>query len=103
MIDLTIAAAYIQNRDFCGKADWKMDLFGSEQAFPVETYDIPKTVESAVNAIWKGNTLGTPCGGGVNIQAKRAFDKVLNDDKAKVSKLRETVKPNLAKGQWWWD
>lgn len=103
LIDLSVAAAYIQKQDLCGKADWKMELFGSEQAFPVETYDIPKTVESAVNAIWKGTTLGTPCGGGVNIQANRAFEKVLNDDKAKVSKLRETVKPNLAKGQWWWD
>ena len=42
-------------QDYCGKAGWKMELFGSEQAFPVETYDIPKTVESAVNAIWKGH------------------------------------------------
>ena len=82
-----------------------MEFFGSEKAFPVETYDIPKTVESAVNAIWKGNTLMTPIGGGVQIQPAQALesDNLLPDEKGKVSKLREAVKPNLAKGQWWWD
>jgi hypothetical protein len=105
LIDLAVAAAYLQSQDYYGKAGWKMEFFGSEQAFPVETYDIPKTVESAANAIWRGNVLGTPVGGGVQIQAGQALegDNLLGDDKAKVSKLRETVKPNLAKGQWWWD
>jgi hypothetical protein len=105
VIDLSIAAAYIQQQDYCGKAGWKMELFGSERAFPVEAYDIPKTVESAVNAIWQGNTLGTPVGGGVQIQAAMAIesDKILSDEKGKVTKLHESVKPNLAKGQWWWD
>ena len=44
-------------------------------AFPVETYDIPKTVESAVNAIWQNHTLGTPVGGGVQIQPAEAIDR----------------------------
>jgi hypothetical protein len=41
----------------------------------------------------------------VQIQPTQAFDSAnrLSDEKAKVSKLRETIKPNLAKGQWWWD
>ena len=105
LIDLSIAAAYIQQQDYCGKAGWKMAFFGSEKAYPVEVYDIPKTVESAVNAIWQGNTLGTPIGGGVQIQPTHALesDKLLSDEKANVSKLHESVKPNLAKGQWWWD
>lgn len=105
LVDLSIAAAYIQEQDYCGKAEWKMELFGSEEAFPIETYDIPKTVESAVNAVWKGQTLMTPVGGGVQIQPNQALESEnrLSDDKAKVSKLREAIKPNLAKGQWWWD
>ena len=105
LIDLAIAAAYIQQQDYCGKAGWKMEFFGSEQDVPVETYDIPKTVESAVNAIWQGHTLMTPIGGGVQIQAAQALesDNLLTDEKGKVGKLHETVKPNLAKGQWWWD
>ena len=47
----------------------------------------------------------TPIGGGVQIQAAEAldYDNVKTDEKGKISKLRETVKPDLAKGQWWWD
>ncbi len=105
LIDLTIASAYIQQQGYCKKADWKMEFFGSEKEFPVETYDIPKTVETAVNAVWKGQSLMTPIGGGVQIQATQALDSnnMLEDEKAKVSQVRSTVKPNLAKGQWWWD
>ena len=35
LIDLSIAAAYIQQQDYCHQAGWKMELFGSEQAFPI--------------------------------------------------------------------
>ena len=86
LIDLAIAAAYIQQQDYYDKAGWKMEFFGSEKEFPVETYDIPKTVESAVNAIWKGNTLMTPIGGGVTIQPTEALeaDNLLADEKGKV-------------------
>jgi len=82
-----------------------MKFFGDEQAYSIETYDIPKTVESAVNAIWRGQTLMTPIGGGVQIQPAQAIvsDRLLSDEKGKVGKVYETVKPDLAKGQWWWD
>ena len=100
LIDLAIAAAYIQQQDYCAKAGWKMAFFGSEKAFPVETYDIPKTVESAVNAIWKGSTLMTPIGGGVQIQPpRRSIPTIsLRDEKGKVSKLREAIKPEAGQG-----
>ena len=68
LIDLSIAAAYIRHEGFYGKAEWKMDLFGDEQRFAVETYDMPKQVAPAINAIWKGSRLMTPIGGGVAIQ-----------------------------------
>lgn len=105
LIDLSVAAAYIQEQGYCEKAGWKMEFFGSEKEFPIETYDIPKTVETAVNAVWKGHSLMTPIGGGVTIQPTEALkaDKLLSDEKGKVSKLREGIKLNLAKGQWWWD
>ena len=60
LIDLAIAAACIQKQGYCEKAGWKMEFFGSEKEYPVETYDIPKTVESAVNVICRGNTFITP-------------------------------------------
>jgi len=105
LIDLAVAAAYIQDQGYYEKTGWKMPFFGSEQEFPVETYSIPKTVETAVNAIWKGHSLMTPIGGGVTIQPTEALkeDNLRPDKKGKVSKLREGVKLNLPKGQWWWD
>ena len=105
LVDLAIVAAYIQAEGYIAKAGWKMEFLGSEEQFPVEIYSIPKTVESAANAIWTGRTLGTPVGGGVVIQATQALksDNVLPDEKGKVGKVREAINPNLAKGQWWWD
>ena len=62
-------------------------------------------MESAVNAIWKGNTLMTPIGGGVQIHAAKALesDNMLSDENGKVTQAPRRRKPNLAKGQWWWD
>ena len=67
LIDVAIAAAYIQEQDFCGQAGWAMDVLMDESQVAVETYTVPEQVETAVNAIWRGNTLMTPLGGGVHI------------------------------------
>jgi hypothetical protein len=105
LIDLSIAAAYIQEQGLYAKADWKMDFLGSEKEYPLETFDSPKTVESAATAIWRGNTIGTPIGGGVTIHPANALESgnLLSDEKGKVGQLRQEIHPNLAKGQWWWD
>ena len=105
LIDLAVAAAYMQHENFYAKAEWKMDLLGNEQKFSVETYTTPKQVETAVNALWKGTRLMTPVGGGVAMEPTRALspDKRLSDEEGKVAKARQQVKINLAKGQWWWD
>ena len=106
LIDMSIATAFIQQQDYYAKADWRMELFASEEHFSVETYQAPKQVETAVNAIWKGRTLMTPVGGGVDIRPRRALasDKLLSDDDGKLQQLYEQTEiKNLAKGQWWWD
>ena len=107
LIDLAVVAAHIQQEDYYAKADWKMELFGDEEAFAVETYSIPETVETAVNVLWRrgGRQLMTPFGGGVEIRATRALDSdnLMADDQGKVAKAREAVQLELAEGQWWWD
>lgn len=105
MIDLSIVAAFVQQQDFYGKADWKMSTLGDEKLFEVETYNIPAKVESAVNAIFKRNMLMTPIGGGVEIRAKQALatSNVKPDTDGSLAKARDGVKLNLGKGQWWWD
>ncbi|MCC6126914.1 MAG: DUF1598 domain-containing protein [Pirellulales bacterium] len=106
MIDIAVAAAFIQQQNYYGKADWKMEFLGDENSYRIENYSVPKTVATAVNVIWKPPaSFMTPMGGGVEIQAAKAVqaDKLLPDEKGTVGKLREQLKPNLADGQWWWD
>jgi hypothetical protein len=106
LIDLSVAAAYIQKQDYCAKAGWKMEFFGNEESMPTEVYNPPKQVESTVATVWRGSRLMTPIAGGVRIEALMAIkpENVLADEKGSVAKLRgETTKLNLAPGQWWWD
>ena len=104
LIDLTVAAAYIQQEDLYEKAGWNMDILGDEAKFAVHTYIAPKQVASTVAAVWKGNRLMTPIGGGVQIEAQRALftENLLEDEDGNVSKLRQDTKIELAEGQWWW-
>ena len=70
MIDLVVAAAFIQDQDYYGRAGWKLGVLADETALPVETLDNPKQVMCAVNSQWKGSRLFTPAGGGVSIRAR---------------------------------
>jgi hypothetical protein len=107
LIDLSIAAAFIQQQDYYGQASWEMPVFGDERQFPIETYTAPKSVESAVNAIWKGRRLMTPIGGGVNIQPRQAITsgRLQKDSEGALTSLRAKLAPSqpLAADQWWWD
>ena len=106
LIDVAIAAAYIQQQDFYGQAQWGMPVLMDESKVNVETYIAPSQVETAVNAIWKGNTLMTPLGGGVNLQPKMALtrDRVIVDSDGNNNRVKQSAGPsNLADGQWWWD
>jgi hypothetical protein len=107
LIDLSVAAAFIQQQDFYGKSGWKMEFFGNESACPVQICETPKTVETACTVVSKSpNSFMTPVGGGVKIQTLKALDKdsLLKDEKGSVHAAHEQVKlKDLAKSQWWWD
>jgi hypothetical protein len=106
LIDMSVAAAYIQDRDLFAKAEWNMPIFGDEKTFPVEVHETPKQVETAVNAIWKGHTLMTPIGGGVNIQPRQALasDNLLSDEEGEVAKTRDGIDiRGIPADKWWWD
>lgn len=105
-IDLAVAAAFIQHQDFYAQTGWDLATFSDEAKYPVETLNAPEKVASAVNSIWKGSTLMTPIGGGVQIQPAMALESANQQQDADgvVTATREEVQPkNLADTQWWWD
>ena len=106
LIDMSVAAAFIQEMDMYQDAGWNMEVFGSEEAYPVEKYSAPKHVEPAVNAVWKGNFFMTPIGGGVQFQPRVAISSkhMTVDEKGDVlAAKKENQVGDLADGQWWWD
>ena len=106
LIDMSVAAAFIQKQDYYGQSGWKAELLLDEQQYPIETYEAPKTVETACTAIWKGNRLMTPVGGGVHIEPTSALQTshLLKDDQGTVKAAHGEIKlDGLAKNQWWWD
>lgn len=106
LINVAIAAAYIQEQDFFGQADWSMPVLGDESAFQVGTYTAPEQVETAVNAVWRGNTLMTPLGGGVQMQPRKALssENLVIDRDGENNRVKQYAGPaDLKEGQWWWD
>jgi hypothetical protein len=105
VIDLAIAAAFMQEKDYYGRADWKMEVFGDEKSFPIENYDVPKHVDSTVNVVWRGSRLMTPIGGGVSIQPRKALESSnLLTDEGEVAAAKDKIDlSKLDKSQWWWD
>lgn len=106
LIDLAIAAAFIQKEDYYAQSGWQAPVIGDEKQYAIEVFPAPKTVETACTAVWKGSRLMTPVGGGVQMEPMEAVKEStrLKDDKGSVKQTHDGVKlENLAKGQWWWD
>ncbi|HMP78460.1 MAG TPA: DUF1598 domain-containing protein [Pirellulaceae bacterium] len=106
LIDLSIAAAFIQKSNFYQMASWNMSLFGSESQMPVEIHPAPQYVEPVVNAYWKNNMFVCPIAGGVNFQPRVALnsDRIKQDADGAIEQKRQAHGvENLAEGQWWWD
>jgi hypothetical protein len=104
VIDLAVAAAYLQEHDAFGKAGWAAEKLRDEAVCRIETYHAPSEVEPAVNAVWKGARLLTPIGGGVTMHPRMALDppNLLMDEKGAVNAAR-TAAAKLPEGRWWWD
>jgi hypothetical protein len=106
LVDLAVAAAFMQKHDYFGKAGWSAELLLDEQQYPTQLFHVPAKVETAVNAIWRGNRLITPIGGGVHINATKAVlpENVQQDHEGEVRDAHDEVAlDHLAPGEWWWD
>jgi hypothetical protein len=100
-----VAAAFLREHDYYGRAGWKLGVLGDETALPVQTYDNPKQVMCAVNSEWKGSRLFTPAGGGVSIRADQALapERQFPDANSKLDAAYKDVGKRLPTERWWWD
>ncbi|MCA9235469.1 MAG: DUF1598 domain-containing protein [Planctomycetales bacterium] len=104
-IDMLIAAAFMKHQGLFEEAGFSLGAVGDESQYPLESYNAPRQVATAVNAMWKGNRLLTPVGGGVEIRPEAALDPSnLQSDDGKVAKVRDEINlSSLPADQWWWD
>ena len=105
LFDISIAAAFIQDRDLYGKAGWNLGAFADETKCRVNTVAGVNQVETAVNAVWKNSQLVTPIGGGVHIAARKLVDSSATTVDKEIDKVQEkgSAPKDLAADQWWWD
>jgi hypothetical protein len=106
VIDMSVAAAFIQKANLYAKADWSLGALGDEKRFPVELYQAPTQVQPIANAYWKNGKFMSPIAGGVQIQARVALnsDRVTVDSKGEINQVRDNIDlSDLSVGQWWWD
>ncbi|MGD9127598.1 MAG: DUF1598 domain-containing protein [Planctomycetia bacterium] len=105
LIDLSVVAAYMQREGLYEKAGWTLGILGDEKKLPVETYNAPEKVMSAVAARWKGRQLMTPVGGGVKIEPTMALqsENLVADPKGQTAAEHGKVKLTIPKDRWWWD
>ena len=103
LIDLAVAAAYLQEHDAYGRTQWGAEKFRDEKVCTIENHPVPVEVETAINAVWRQNRLLTPIGGGVTLQPRMALDSpnLLLDEEGAVAKARGE-KLAAPEGRWWW-
>ena len=103
VIDLAVAAAWMQEHDAYGKAGWDAGKLRDEKSCPIETQPVASRAETAIHAVWRGNRLLTPIGGGVTIVPRMALDEgnLLLDEKGDVKAAHAAVK--LPATGWYWD
>ncbi len=107
VIDMLVCAAHIQKEGYYEKSGWDMEFFGSEDKFAVETYKTPEKVASVVarvENVGKG-LFSVPVSGGVVIEPETALqgNSAKPVEKQSIEKAWNTVRLELAEGQWWWD
>ena len=103
VVDVLVAAAWMKKNNAFQKSGWIPTLFFDNDQLDVEYYPDAKTAPCVANAVWKGNLLIAPSGGGVSITASHALEdkNLLVDKKKSVQAARDQLA--IPDDQWWWD
>lgn len=103
LIDLSIIAAYMNQEDIFGKAEWSMPILGDETKYSIETVSAPQFAPAACALHYKNGRLMTPIGGGVEIQPQIALneDNLISNDDKEVAQTGSAL--TAPEGKWWWN
>lgn len=103
VIDVLVAAAWLKKHDAYQKSGWQPSLFLDNSQYDVNQLPDAKTTPCVANAVWKGNVLIAPSGGGVSINAARALvdENLILDKNGDVQKARGQL--TIPADRWWWD
>src|SRR6185295_3899866 len=52
LIDMLVAATFIQHDDYYQRAHWTPTMLADEKSLPVRTAPVPTQVPAAVNVVW---------------------------------------------------
>jgi hypothetical protein len=104
LFDIAVAAAYIRRQDFYAQTHWQAATLRDEHSISIATLPAPKKVECVVNAVWRGNRLLSPAGGGVSLIPDEALDpkRITKDADGKLAGRQKSLPAPLAEA-WWWD
>jgi hypothetical protein len=93
----------MQEHDAYGKAGWTAATLCDEKACPIETQPVASEAETAIHAVWRGNRLLTPIGGGVTLVPRTALDarNLIADEKGELKAAQAAV--TLPAEGWYWD
>jgi Protein of unknown function (DUF1598) len=105
VVDLLVLAAYVRQVDGDVQVGWKPTALLDETQFPIETLPAPQHAPCVANAVWKGNRLVAPVGGGVTICAPSALtsDRIQIASDAEYHQACEDILVPNANDQWRWD
>jgi hypothetical protein len=104
LIDLSICATWLRHSDALTRTGWPAEILRDEKQFSVETLTTPKKVACVANAVWNGNRMLVPAGGGVSISPDEALqaEHLLPQDR-NLSQRRSAVESSRKADHWWWD
>ncbi len=104
LIDLAICAAWLRREDVTEQTGWSAEVLCDEERLAIETLTTPKKVACVANAVWAGNRLLVPAGGGVSISPDEALktERLLPSDPA-LSQRRSAIESTRRVDHWWWD
>jgi hypothetical protein len=105
LFDISVVAAFIQDRQLYQKSGWNLGSFVNETQFSVNNYIGISQVETAVNVFLANGQMRAPIGGGVHIAARKLIDPSSTSVDSNIETQREKVSApaDLRADQWWWD